>query len=300
MKERSIDRSAAPFDIEGTYSNKQTHSNLHTHSRFCDGAGTPDDYVRYALEKGFTDLGFSSHAPVPFNSKWNMTKQRADEYVAYIQQLKKEYAGRIRIYCGMEIDYLHGDDRGIFGRYGLDFTIGAVHFAGAAPGPFYDIEGGVGAFESALETFAGGDIRKLVTLYYSLVREMLRHERFDVLAHLDVIKKNNGDSRYFRESDTWYRKEIAETLDLAARQGAVVEVNTGGLARGRVDSVYPSEWILREMSKRDIPVTLGSDAHSPEQLDFYFEEATRLVRSAGYGRLYDYRDGTWVSRNIND
>ena len=36
--------------------------NLHTHSTFCDGAGTPEQMVVVAIEKGFAALGFSSHS----------------------------------------------------------------------------------------------------------------------------------------------------------------------------------------------------------------------------------------------
>ena len=36
--------------------------NLHTHSTFCDGIHTPEQMVQFALQKGFTSLGFSGHS----------------------------------------------------------------------------------------------------------------------------------------------------------------------------------------------------------------------------------------------
>ncbi|HBP38493.1 MAG TPA: histidinol phosphatase [Clostridiales bacterium] len=273
-------------------------SNMHTHSFFCDGEGWPEDYVRAALKKGFTDLGFSSHAPVPLETYWNMPEARAEQYVAHIRELQRKYAGQIRIYAGMEIDFFAGDRRGIFRRYDLDYTIGAVHFVEDKSGVSYTVDGSPEDFRDDMNRCTGGSIRQYVTLYYDKVQTMLRQERFDVLAHPDLIKRNNPGQCYFREDEAWYRKKVMETVGAIAACGRLAEVNTGGLARGRADDIYPSAWIIREMKKQNIPLTLNSDAHVPEQIDFYFPEAIQTIRAAGYREIWSYQDGKWVSNRI--
>ena len=47
-------------------------ANFHTHSNYCDGKGLLDEYVAQAISLGMLSLGFSSHAPLPFESSWCM------------------------------------------------------------------------------------------------------------------------------------------------------------------------------------------------------------------------------------
>ena len=81
-------------------------SNYHTHSCYCDGKGQPREYVEFALANGFTALGFSGHAPLPFSNTFSI---HSEDYLAYcneVRALKEEYRGRIDILLGLEIDYV--------------------------------------------------------------------------------------------------------------------------------------------------------------------------------------------------
>ncbi len=80
-------------------------SNLHTHSVYCDGKDTPRRLVETALEKGFGTLGFSGHSHTDFDESWCMSRENTLLYRGEIARLKEEYAGRIRILCGVEQDY---------------------------------------------------------------------------------------------------------------------------------------------------------------------------------------------------
>ena len=105
-------------------------SNYHTHSRYCDGKGEPREYVEFALANGFSALGFSGHAPLPFNNTFSIHNE---DYLAYcneVRALKEEYRGRIDIRLGLEIDYVPGvndDFRPLIEKGGLDYFIGGVH-----------------------------------------------------------------------------------------------------------------------------------------------------------------------------
>ena len=69
-------------------------SNYHTHSRYCDGKGEPHEYVEFALANGFSALGFSGHAPLPFNNTFSIHNE---DYLAYcneVRALKEEYRGQ--------------------------------------------------------------------------------------------------------------------------------------------------------------------------------------------------------------
>ena len=105
-------------------------SNYHTHSCYCDGKGQPREYVEFALANGFSALGFSGHAPLPFSNTFSIHNE---DYLAYcneVRALKEEYRGRIDIRLGLEIDYVPGvndDFQPLIQQGGLDYFIGGVH-----------------------------------------------------------------------------------------------------------------------------------------------------------------------------
>ena len=52
-------------------------SNYHSHSTFCDGRSSMEEFVKFAIAKGVKRYGFSSHAPIPFETPWTMV---ADDF----------------------------------------------------------------------------------------------------------------------------------------------------------------------------------------------------------------------------
>ena len=273
--------------------------NLHTHCNFCDGAGEPEEYVTEALKKGFFALGLSSHAPIPFAADWTLNPGNKKEYYRTIDLLKDKYKNSIQIYKGLEIDYFQGDDRNAFLEDDLDYTIGSIHFINKeGKKEYYSVDGSLKDFEKALNICSDRSIKKLVRRYYELLLEMLGKNRFGILGHLDIVKKHNLHNRYFNEQEHWYADLVKDVIKMAAEYDVVVEVNTGGIARGYTEEVYPSPWIIRECQKRGVPVTLCSDAHSPDALDFYFAEAKSIIKSAGYDEIWGIKNKEWINMKI--
>ena len=58
-------------------------TNYHSHSLYCDGRASMEDFVRFALSEGFTSYGFSSHAPLPFSTAWTMAVSYTHLYTQY-------------------------------------------------------------------------------------------------------------------------------------------------------------------------------------------------------------------------
>lgn len=272
-------------------------TNYHTHCYLDDGNGKPEEYVEEALRHDLRALGFSCHAPLPFPEDWVLPKNMLPVYVREISALKKKYIGQIEIYLGLEVDYL----RGILGTSSpsiaslrLDFTIGSVHFLNTTvEDEQLTVDGPEEDYRRLLDEGFGGDRKRMVREYYQLLREMVSEHTPDIIGHLDVIKKNNPGGKYFDENAGWYKDEIMKTLDNVAAAGSILEVNTGGLARGRTDSTYPPLWLLKECRKLGIPTTVNSDSHEPRNLTHYFTEAHELLREAGYHEKMILLNGKW-------
>ncbi len=269
------------------------------HCSYCDGAGEPKQYVEEAIKKGFSVIGFSSHTPVPIDNCWTMKEERMQEYLDNIEELKKEYSEKIEIYTGLETDYFEGDNRNIFNTYKVDYQIGSVHFLkDYKTNNYYTVDGNKEDFEKTLYECFEGDIKQFASNYYHQIIKMLEEYTPEILGHLDVIKKNNGDGKYFLEEEQWYRELIEKVLDVVKDKGIIVEVNTGGITRGYIQEPYPSKWILAECKKREIPVMVNSDAHSVENIDGCFDLAYSILKEVGYRELAILKDGKWGSTNF--
>jgi len=272
-------------------------SNFHSHSYFCDGGRAPREYVRQAILDGLSVYGFSSHAPLPFHTSWSMRQQDVPRYVRHVKALQEQMSDIVQVLLGMEVDYipnLTGPAHPTIAGYQLDFTIGAVHFAGQfGNGVYWQIDGSARHFAEGLQHIFDGDVRAAVSNYYGLVRQMTANQPPDIIAHLDKIKVHNREERYFSETESWYRQEVTETLEAIARSGAILEVNTRGLYSGATEALYPSFWVLQQARQLNIPVMINSDAHFPSEITRGYEEARAVLKEAGYSTIHVLRDKAW-------
>lgn len=273
--------------------------NYHTHSSYCDGIGTPRQIVEQAVALEMPAIGLSSHAPLPFPTEWTMTKENVPEYCAEIRELQAEFKDRIRVLLGLEIDYMPGliapNDKK-FDPLKLDYRIGAVHFIARFHDGRHWMIDSPRRWEEGFQRIFEGNILRVVSVYYSLVKRMVAGKGFDILAHFDVIKLNNGKGIYFSEDEDWYRRLVRDTLAVVAKSGVIVEVNVGGIVRGKVDAPYPSRWILEICRELRIPVTISADAHKPEMLLDGFADAARMLLDVGYREIMVLGDEGWVAR----
>ncbi len=275
-------------------------SNYHSHSHFDDGQEAPEAYARAAVEKGLHSLGFSGHIPVPFSSDWNMRQKDLPDYIRIVQKLRERYRDKLDIFLGLEVDYIPN----VLTPVGpqvvnleLDFTIGAVHFLGTLPdGRDWTVDGPKEEFEQGLLRSFSGDIRSLIEEYYQRMATMIRFYPPDIVGHFDVVKKNNEGNQFFSEEALWYRHLVLRTLDALAQSNCILEVNTGGISRGICSDYYPSQWILERCLELNIPITLGSDAHKPQDLDAYFAEANDMLKEIGFKHYQQLTREGWVQK----
>lgn len=264
--------------------------NYHTHSHYCDGHGELRDYIDYALAHNFSTLGFSSHAPVPFENKFALDDGDFEHYCAEVRSLESEYAGRLKIRLGLEIDYiphLLDDFRTLIERGGLDYCIGCVHLVtnpDGDPKDLWFIDGSKReVYDEGLRRVFGGDIRKGVQAFFHQSCDMLERNRPTIIGHFNKIVMHNA-GRFFSEQDAWYRALVRDIIDLIADCGTICEINTRGIYRKRHDDYYPSREIIKYMDTLHIPVVVGSDAHNPEDLD-NFCGAYEYLSEIHYGNV---------------
>lgn len=240
---------------------------------------------------GFAVLGFSSHAPLPFETEWTMDPHRISEYVRTIRNLGEAYRGRMEVLLGLEIDYIEGicgPGDGRFSGIGLDYTLGSVHHVKPprlGSEALATVDNGQDSFDALISQGYDNDTRALVEDYYRAVAHCVRAGGFDILGHFDLIRKNNPNQSRFRDTTEQYRASAMMAVDALAGSGIIVEINTGGMARGKLPSPYPAAWVLRELRIRGVEVCLNSDAHEQGHLLSFREAGLKAAAEAGYDRL---------------
>ena len=169
-----------------------------------------------------------------------------------------------------------------------------MHFVDQFPdGAPWAVDANENVFRAGVNSIFGGSVEKALRRYFSIVREMVQETKPDIVAHLDRFKKNNIDRSFYEESMDWYQEEIRHTLDVIAESGCIMEVNTKSIYKG-FDQPYPSDWVIQEAFKRNVPIHLGADAHHPELITGGFDKAIQMIEVAGYKELRILKGGEWM------
>lgn len=276
--------------------------NFHSHSHYCDGKGAPEDYVLKAIEEGFEVYGFSSHVPVRYPSTWNMEPRLLPDYVNEIRFLKEKYKDRIELCIGLETDYTYSyyDRATLIGQFGIDYTIGSVHYAGIlADGRLWEVDGRNTVFQRGVNELFLGNTEAAVKHYFELTQEMLVREKPDILGHIDKIKIQSEDGKLFSEKNGWYKDAVIQTLETVRNTGTIVEINTRGWYKGLTADFYPSEWIIREMQRLQIPVMINTDAHQTGEISLGIDAAISCLRKNGYSTQRILQHGQWIDIPLN-
>jgi histidinol-phosphatase (PHP family) len=287
-----------------------TYSCLHTHSDFCDGKDGVEALCRAAFEKDFAAIGFSAHAPAEHavgKTDWHLLQDKLAAYMDAVHAARRRWAGKIDVYLGLEVDFIKGrmgPADGVYRELGMDYIIGSVHYVfppdGGEP---CAVDSPKDVFERDLLARFGGDGEALAAAYWETAAEMVRSGGFDILGHMDVVKKNNAGGRYFSTvAPSWLEKSAA-LIPLIAGAGCVVEVNTGGMNRGAVDEPYPSPRLISLLCRADVPLIITADAHECAHLGGHYAEAREILLKAGcrqtvvFGGRHDGKP-VWTSEAI--
>ena len=266
-------------------------TNYHTHTSYCDGKSGPEETVLEAVSLGMTELGFSGHSYTSFDESYCMSKEGTARYFDEINLLKEKYAGRIKIFCGLERDFFADPD-----DLDWDFVIGSCHYI-KKDGEFFPVDETRGILTDACERLYGGDMYALISDYYEEEAAVREKTGCDIVGHFDLITKFNEDGSLFDENDPRYAASWHAALDRIVQGGEtpVFEINTGAMSRGYRSVPYPSSAILSELSSRGASVILSSDSHEKNTLLYGFDDAYRIARDAGLSPVTRIGDAVSLS-----
>ena len=144
------------------------------------------------------------------------------------------------------------------------------------------IDGKPERLQKYVDDYCGGDGMEMARRYFALLQDYVVSWKPPIIAHFDLIRKNNAVLRLYDEESAEYRMMALDALRPMADAGALLEVNTGAIARGYLTTPYPAPFLLKAWKEWGGEVIVNSDCHDMRYLDIHFDESEALLRSLGY------------------
>lgn len=259
----------------------------HTHTEYCPH-GTISDMeklIQKAIKKGFTHYSVTEHAPLPEEFKkicsgprypidtGGMLQNDFEHYLNKVQKLKKKYSSDIKIYTGVELDYLVGFEnwtRDFLDEYGayLDDNILSVHFI-EGKGGLRAIDYTSADFDEGLLRYYGS-FQNVQSEYLRVIRESLTVDlgifKPRRIGHISLVRKFLQafpcEIKTFSNSDHLKYEDIFGEME---KQKLMLDFNMAGIFKVDCRETYPPISILKEHSPK-IELIYGSDSHDLQDI----------------------------------
>ena len=271
-------------------------TSIHNHTVYSDGKDEVETLCNAAFEKRLFSFGISDHAPIEkkigFKTEWNIPEEKLCEYIDAVQNAKKRWEGRQNIYLGLEVDFAQGiigpGDKDYL-ELNLDYIIGSVHYLVPHNGKPFTVDDSEEKVVRGVKENYNGDVIGMVEAYFDSVEAMIKAGGLDMLGHPDLVKLRekafpmslSGEKIFFRDND-YYKKRINAMAALIAVRGIPVEINTGGLTRGKTSECYPSSELLKVFHKHGVQMVISADAHRAADLTGNYDVARKTLLASGY------------------
>lgn len=242
-----------------------------------------DSMCLAACEKGMKEIMFTDHFEfytTPNRSKI-FTMEYLDKCFKRISEARNRYEDDIFIGYGVEFGQPHlqlKEAECILSDYPFDLVLASVHKIDDKELKFLDCR------DTANQS--------LLDRYLDNVYEMVCSCDFDVLAHIDLVK------RYFCSTGHSIRIEerpemVDKILSKLAERKKGLEINTSGLRQGVKEALPGKNIVTRFFELGGRIVTFGSDAHVKEDIGADFSAVSDFVPD-------DYELVSFRKRNIGN
>lgn len=244
-------------------------SDYHVHSQFSfDSTEKPDSIINQAIKLGMKQICFTDHQDYNWPVSGETPLLDIEDYISTLSHLREQYSNKIQVITGIELGLMNGNEalcQDLLSKNNFDYVISSCHIVDQMD-PYYSIfwenKPDRVAFEQYFET---------------LLNALKSFHNTDTLGHLDYIVRYspNKDTNY---SPSDYQDIIDEILKFIIRQNIKLEINTANLAR-RFDFPNPHTDIINRYKELGGEyVTVGSDAHTAENIGYGFNIAQDIIK----------------------
>lgn len=247
---------------------------IHTHFSF-DSPASVESVCQAALALGLQEVAITDHLDLnPLDGGYGYF--RPDGYWEAVSRCRAAFAGRLTVRVGLECGEPHlfrPQIETILAAYPYDLVLGSLHWVDGRP-----------TWEAAF--FDGLGLDDGLALYFDELDRLAAEGDYDVLAHLDIVRRA-AFQRFGLQRLDYRRHEgrLRRVLRTLAERQKGLEVNTSFQRRGMGQPGPPVEVLCWFREEGGQVVTLGSDAHRPDEVGADFHLARAMVREAGFACL---------------
>lgn len=256
-------------------------TDYHLHSDFSGDCKAPmEDVIEKAIEKGMTHICFTEHHDLDFPECDINFELDIPAYFEKVTAMKAKYKGQIKVLMGIEMgmqSHIYDQLNDLVAAYHFDFVLASNHLGQ-----------GVDPYQPTY--FSHSSKKEGYTIYFKDILFNVKYfDNYDIYGHLDYVMRYypHGEKMY---KYTEYEEILDQILRLIIRKGKGIELNTSGLRKG-LGTPNPIPDVFRryyEMGGRML--TIGSDAHTPEDLLADFDYAENLLKEIGFEGYYIFEN----------
>lgn len=270
------------------------NSNLidcHTHTDFSpDGRSSAEEMCERAAKLGLSAYAITDHCdcnlwyPAEYYTD-NVSElkdlemygqgKRIIESINCLKGLKQKYAGKLNLICGIELGQPLQDIENaekIAADKDIDFIIGS-HHQNKGSDDFYYFD---------YDKMEQNEIYALLETAFVQTYDMCKWGKFDVLGHLTYPLRYICGDYGIKINMKNFDDIISEIFKLLVQKGKGIEINTSGL-RQKYGKTFPDLKYIKMF--RDLGgeiISIGSDAHSKDDLGKGIFSGTELAVEAGF------------------
>ena len=259
---------------------------MHVHSHNShDSNSLITDIAEKCIEKNISVVAITDHCDIQFFYE-NSTEKTIKNSLEETEKVGKDFSGNIEILKGIEIGEGIWNKKctsGILEKYDYDVVIGSVHAVRYKN--YRDPYSCIDFSKMSLD-----DVDGYLKKYFDDVLEMVHEIPCDIMAHLTCPLRYINGKYDLNVNSEKYKENILPILRFIIDNNISMEINTSGFVNEKV-GFMPDEWIVREFKKMGGKfITLGSDAHIPENVASNFERAMALLKKYEFSEYYYYKN----------
>lgn len=245
-------------------------SHVHT-NHSTDSNAFMEEYCKTGIEQKLLGFSITDHCECNDDAGHNYEKI-ASESFTQSKEMSLKYKDKILITKGVELGQaMQGLElaESVLKSYDYDFVLASLH----------NIEGYQDFFYIDL---VENNIYYLLDKYFEQILYMVEWGKFNILGHLNYpIRYANGISK-LNVDMTRYKNIIDKILSTLINNEKGIEINTSGL-RQPVGTTLPDVSIIKRFYELGGKyITIGSDAHSCEDLSKGLVDAIKMLKEVGF------------------
>ncbi len=259
---------------------------LHIHTRNShDSKMTPREIADMALSLGLCGIALTDHADFGYTATCEHLCEIVEGTLHDAKEVEALGGGELTVLCGVELGGAPYDLEGarrLLLNMQLDVVLGSIHF----------VKGNgfaMGSYRMDFSKMQEQEIYAFLETYFDRVLDLVSLVNINSLAHLTYPLRYINGKHGCHIDPMRCRDRIEEIFRVMIERGIALEINTSSVDNLIYDFVPSPDIVALYRSLGGRLITLGSDAHHPDQIGKGFARAREMLLSLGFTEYHYFQ-----------